>query len=329
MCLFQYRFTTTTKPSHLLADTGAVTSLITPSQAALMGAKLQPLRRPVVIHGIGGQASPPLGRIQTTIFFEDQRLHHLEALVVDKLPTSLILGLDFLSHEQLSISFSDGACHLCDTQQRSTPISTVCQMFTTQFMLNPQINVANLIASTQAEIVVDSSTDFAPAVDQVCASTPPEIRDRFRALLLEYSDVFSHSPTDVGTANCDDVTIHLTRQVPVHSPNYRTPLKYHEWMEKELNNLMAASIIERSTSAYNSPAMAVPKKLDAQDLGEAHQSKGMRLVVDFRRLNSFVEDVTFPMPHISDIMGAYIGCNVFSATDVYHAFYTVRIDKAS
>ncbi len=146
---------------------------------------------------------------------------------------------------------------------------------------------------------------------------------------MEYSDVFSHSPTDVGTTNCSDVTIHLTHQVPVHSPNYRTPLKYHEWMEKELNNLMATGIIERSTSAYNSPVMAVPKKLDTQDLGEAHQSKGMRLVVDFRRLNSFVEDVTFPMPRISDIMGAYIGCDVFSATDVYHAFYTVRIDKAS
>ena len=117
MCLFPYHFMTATKPSHLLADTGAVTSLITPSQAALMGVKLQPLRRAVVIHGIGGQALPPLGRIQTTIFFEDQWPHHLEALVVDKLPTSLILGLDFLSRKQLAISFSDGAQHLCDTQQ--------------------------------------------------------------------------------------------------------------------------------------------------------------------------------------------------------------------
>ncbi len=116
MCLFLYRFTTATKPSHLLANTGAVTSLITPSQAALMGAKLQPLRRAVVIHGIGGQVFPPLGCIQTTISFEDQQLRHLEALVVDKLPTSLILGLDFLSHEQLAISFSDGARHLCNTQ---------------------------------------------------------------------------------------------------------------------------------------------------------------------------------------------------------------------
>ena len=210
MCLFPYRFTTTTKPSHLLADTGAITSLITPSQAALMGVKLQPLRRLVVIHGIGGQALLPLGRIQTTIFFEDQWPCRLKALVVDKLPTSLILGFDFLSCEQLAISFSDGARHLCDTQQRSTPISTVRQTFMNQFTLNPKINVANLIASTQAEIVADSSTDFMPAVDRVCASTPLEIRNRFRALLLEYSDVFSHSPTDVGTANCDDVTIHLT-----------------------------------------------------------------------------------------------------------------------
>ena len=320
---------TTTKPSHLLADTGAVTLLITPSQAALMGAKLHPLRRAIVIHGIGGQVLPLLGHIQTTIFFKDQQPHHLEALVVDKLPTSLILGLDFLSCKQLAISFSDGARHLCDTQQRLTPISMVRQSFMTQFMLNPKINVATLIASTQAEIVADTTTDFAPAVDHVCASTPPEICTCFCALLMEYTDIFFHSPTDVGTANCEDVTIHLTRQVPIHAPNYRMPLKYRKWMEQELNNLMAAGIIEQSTSAYNSPALAVPKKLDTQDLGEAHQSKGMRLVVDFRRLNSFVEDVMFPMPRISDIMGAYIRCDVFSATDVYHAFYTVRIDKAS
>ncbi len=109
MCLFPYRFMTATKPSHLLADTGVVTSLITPSQAVLMGAKLQPLRRAVVIHGISGQALPLLGHIQTTISFEDQQSCHLEALVVHKLPMSLILGLDFLSREQLAILFSDRA----------------------------------------------------------------------------------------------------------------------------------------------------------------------------------------------------------------------------
>ncbi len=90
------------------------------------------------------------------------------------------------------------------------PISMVRQSFMTQFMLNPKINVATLIASTQAEIVANSSTKFAPAVDHVCAATPPEIRERFCTLLMEYADIFSHSPTDVGTANCEDVTIHLT-----------------------------------------------------------------------------------------------------------------------
>ncbi len=210
MCLLPYRFTTAVKPSHLLADTGAVTSLITPSQAVLMEAKLQPLRRSVAIHGIGGQALPPLGRVQMTISFEDQWPCHLEALVVDKLPTSLIFGLDFLSHEQLAISFSDGARHLCDTRQRSMPISTVCQTFINQFTLNPRINITNLIASIQAEIVPDTAKEFASAADHVCTSVPSEVCSRFRTLLLEYADIFSHSPTDVGTANCEDITIHLT-----------------------------------------------------------------------------------------------------------------------
>ena len=136
-------------------------------------------------------------------------------------------------------------------------------------MLNPRVNVASLITSTQAEIVPNTATDFAPTVDCVCASVPSEIHSRFCTLLMEYANIFSHSPTDIGTVNCKDA-IHLTRQVPVNAPNYRIPLKYHKWMEKELNNLMAVGIIECSTSAYNSPAMAVPKKQDAQDLGEAH-----------------------------------------------------------
>ncbi len=79
-----------------------------------------------------------------------------------------------------------------------------------QFTLNPKINVTTLIASTQAKIVADTLTDFAPAVDCVCASIPPEICARFHALLMEYADIFSHSPTDVGMANCEDITIHLT-----------------------------------------------------------------------------------------------------------------------
>ncbi len=86
----------------------------------------------------------------------------------------------------------------------------VRQLFMTQFTLNPKINVATLIASTQAKIVANSSTDFAPAVDCICASTPLEICDHFRALLMEYADVFSRSPTDMGTTNCEDATIHLT-----------------------------------------------------------------------------------------------------------------------
>ncbi len=65
----------------------------------------------------------------------------------------------------------------------------------TQFTLNPKINVANLIASIQAEVVTDTAMEFTSAADRVCGSVPLEVCSRFCALLLEYADIFSQSPT--------------------------------------------------------------------------------------------------------------------------------------
>ncbi len=122
MRLFPYRFTTAIKPSHLLADTGAATSLITPSQAALMGAKLQPLRRSIVIHSIGGQALPPLGCID---FLWRPMAASFGSTCCGQIAHVINPRLGFPLTR--AIGNFDGAWHLCESQQRSTPISTVRQ----------------------------------------------------------------------------------------------------------------------------------------------------------------------------------------------------------
>ena len=160
----------------------------------------------------------------------------------------------------------------------------------------------------------------------------PNQRKRLDALLEEFSDVFANSASDVGKANFEPWRIRLVNKDPVALRNYRTPLQYRDWLKQELQDLQDAGIIEHSESPYNSPALVVPKKLDVnQDSSgkDATASKGARLVIDYRQVNKALEDANFPIPRIQDLILDLKDCNVFSAMDIRHAFYTIEIHPDS
>ena len=158
----------------------------------------------------------------------------------------------------------------------------------------------------------------------------PEQQAKFDKLLEEYADVFAETRSDVGKANREEVTIKLKCKDPINVPNYRTPLKYRDWLKNELNHLQKAGIIETSDSAWNSPALVVPKKLDNNnDVKDQNRSEGKRLVVDYRKLNEVIENRNFPMPRVQDIITKYQGKKVFSVLDIRHAYYTIKLDPES
>ena len=160
----------------------------------------------------------------------------------------------------------------------------------------------------------------------------PEQKVWLDKLLLDYDDIFASSASDVGKANFPPVRIRLLSKDPVALRNYRTPLQYRDWLKEELKHLKDAGIIEDSESPYNSPCLVVPKKLDVnQDVSgkDTTASKGARLVVDYRQVNSVLEDANFPIPRIQDLLLDMKGNKVFSAMDIRHAFYTIELHPES
>jgi len=142
-------------------------------------------------------------------------------------------------------------------------------------------------------------------------------------LINEYRDVFSSGSSDVGHAKVPTVSIKLAQDEVVNLKNYRTPLKLKSVLEKLVQDLLDADIIETcSSNEFNSPCLLVPKKVDGG--GDAY-----RLVVDYRALNKIIENVVFPIPRIQDIFTEYKGCIVFSSCDIRHAFYTIGLDFSS
>ena len=157
-------------------------------------------------------------------------------------------------------------------------------------------------------------------------------KKRLDKLLADYNDIFANSASDVGSANFAPVRINLLKKAPIACKNYRTPLQFRGWLKEELKNLLKAGIIEESESPWNSPTLVVPKKLDVgqdQHQGDVTTSQGCRLVIDYRRVNEILEDADFPIPRIQDLLMDMHGCDVFSAMDIRHAFFTIELHPDS
>ena len=111
---------------------------------------------------------------------------------------------------------------------------------------------------------------------------------------------------------------------PVCQKPYSLPLKHVEWVQKELEILERAGVIQRSMSPWASPIVIVPKK------SEPGEPPRRRMCVDYRMLNSLLPPVNkahskakgivtlVPLPKIDEIYAQLQGSKIFSALDMRH-----------
>ena len=72
---------------------------------------------------------------------------------------------------------------------------------------------------------------------------------------------------------------------PVCQRPYNLPLKYVDWVQKELDTLEKAGVITRSVSPWASPIVIVPKRT------APGKPPKKRLCVDYRVINSLIPKV--------------------------------------
>ena len=108
---------------------------------------------------------------------------------------------------------------------------------------------------------------------------------RFRCLCNEFEDIFSKSSKDIGHTPLVTMDIETGDSPPVCQKPYSLPLKHVEWVQKELEILERAGVIQRSMSPWASPIVIVPKKT------EPGEPPRRRMCVDYRMLNSLLPPV--------------------------------------
>ena len=124
--------------------------------------------------------------------------------------------------------------------------------------------------------------------------------EQLQGLLHEISDVMNSIP---GHTTMAEHNIRPTDSKPARLTPYRLPHAYHELVRKEIDDMLAAGIIEPSRSA----SIVLVNKKDST----------MRMCVDYRRLNAASLSDAYPMPRIEDLIDGLGKAKFITTLDRY------------
>ena len=81
----------------------------------------------------------------------------------------------------------------------------------------------------------------------------PKTQKAFDKLCEKYDDIISKNSGDIGKTMLVEMEIETGNHPPIASKPYTLLLKHYEWVQKEIETLERAGIIERSISPWASP----------------------------------------------------------------------------
>ena len=121
---------------------------------------------------------------------------------------------------------------------------------------------------------------------------------------------------------------------PITSKPYTLPLKHYEWVQREIETLEKAGIIERSISPWASPIVIVPKK------SAPGKPPRRRMCIDYRRINKLQPEVTkadgrkgcislIPLLKIDELYAKLKGYKVFSSLDLRSGYYHIGLTDSA
>ena len=146
----------------------------------------------------------------------------------------------------------------------------------------------------------------------------PDVHERLLRVFKKHQKSVNLEGEVLGTT--DTVTHKIDYFGPENNyvPPYPTPKSEREELSQEVQKLMKTKKIEESLSSHNSPVLPIRKKN-----GE------LRLVFDFRRINTYTSKQKFPLPRIDDILNELYGGKVFSCLDMKSGYSQVKLHPDS
>ena len=108
--------------------------------------------------------------------------------------------------------------------------------------------------------------------------------------------------------------LRTTDSIPVAQPYRRIPPHQLQEVQEHIKGLLAQNVIVESHSPYAAPVVIVRKK-----------DGGIRLCVDYRRLNAKTIGDAYPLPRIQESFDALVGAQFFSTLDLASGYHQIAM----
>ncbi|CEJ05211.1 hypothetical protein RMCBS344292_19157 [Rhizopus microsporus] len=140
-----------------------------------------------------------------------------------------------------------------------------------------------------------------------------------KSLLEKFANSFAEN------GGLGKVSIEHEHTIELKDPNeiiktkpYRLTWEEDAHLKEELDQLLEKGLIRPSKGRWTSPVFFVQKK-----------DKGLRLVVDFRKLNKNTKKMVYPLPHINELLDSLGGATIFSTLDAASGYWQVPLNGDS
>ena len=172
--------------------------------------------------------------------------------------------------------------------------------------------VSNILYISTDPSVITEFPDYCPPT----SAEPPQIGPTLTPVQCQdiihlWKDYPTVTAITLGRARSATHCIDTAMALPIHLCPYWIPKAWEEPFRQEITTLRQNHLIEPSRAPWAAPMFAVLKKSPGS----------VRLVVDYRRLNTVTTPDPYCMPRIEDILE-----NMASATYFFIGFYQVPVE---
>lgn len=295
---------------EMMLDSGSAVSLLRKQEMESMKL-IQPLERVPVVKLITASGDPLLilTHIQAPVQVGNFKTMH-RFVVVDHLIYPVILGIDFLQENKLTLDFTSVPVSVKHNNTELHDVGEMKALWHSAQDAKGRQYAAAVLEDPNVDMIDECSI---PQYDDLLLKFDiPQCSDNeINTLLQDYKDLFRCTP---GVTNLSHHHIPITGN-PIRIPPRRIPAHYKKEVEEQIQQMLNKGVIQESSSPWMAPAVFVRKK-----------SGEIRLCVDYRELNKKTQKDAYPLPLPDEVQDKLAGATVFTTLDLQSGYWQIPVN---